>query len=339
MSAESRKAGLNVTLMVSGSIACYKACELTSMLVKDGHAVQVVATRAALRFVGRASFEGLCDRPVYSSLWTPRDSKVHITLRRWTDLYIFYPATANRVNRLASGLAEDIVGAAFLANSFEKPFWIAPAANEGMLRHPATQAAVRKLQDWGCEILLGERGRLACGDNGEGRLAEPEAVAGLVRAFHRSKMRAARARARRVLITGGGMTEPIDSVRFIANRSSGRTAAAISAAFLDRGWEVRLLCHDTATDERCEGADIRRYGTYGELAALLGASLSEQPWDAVVHSAAVSDYRLAGGRYDGKIESDGPLDLRLEKNPKLLDSIKPQARAAGYPEPFLVAFK
>ena len=86
-------------------------------------------------------------------------------------------------------------------------------------------------------------------------------------------------------------------------------------------------------------ADIRRYGTYGELAALLGASLSEQPWDAVVHSAAVSDYRLAGGRYDGKIESDGPLDLRLEKNPKLLDSIKPQARAAGYPEPFLVAFK
>lgn len=342
-----RGAALNIALMVSGSISCYKACELASMLLKDGHQVQVLATKSALRFVGTASFEGLTDRKVYTSMWAPRESKTHISLRRWADLFVFYPATANRINQLAAGLAHDLIGATFLANNFEKPFWIAPAANTNMMQHPATQAALTVLQTWGCRIVYGESGRLACGDIGPGRLAEPAVVRGLVRQFSRQLAREQTRlpavpetrRPLRALVTGGAMTLPVDAVRSIVNTSSGRTAAATTAALLDAGWSVSYLAHQSASVQDCEGAEILRYRSYDDFEAALRQLLADSDFDLVVHAAAVSDYYLVGGSLAKKQETAAGFSLNLAPTRKLLPLVKGMAEAAGRKAPFVIGFK
>ncbi|HAW86374.1 MAG TPA: hypothetical protein DCX65_08840 [Spirochaetaceae bacterium] len=312
--------------------------------MKDGHPVQVIATKSALRFVGSASFEGLTDRKVFTSLWAPRESKTHISLRRWADMFIFYPATANRINQLAAGLAQDLIGATFLANNFEKPFWIAPAANTNMMLHPATQASLRTLEGWGCRIVHGDSGRLACGDTGIGRLAEPAILRGLVRQLARDTARARRTAnpavsPPRALVTGGAMTLPVDAVRSIVNTSSGRTAAAAVAALLDRGWLVSYLAHQSAATQDCEGADIVRYRTYEDFEQALGKLLAGADYDAVVHAAAVSDYFLAAGATSAKQETSSGFSLRLEPTRKLLPTVKALALAAGRRQPFVIGFK
>jgi phosphopantothenoylcysteine decarboxylase/phosphopantothenate--cysteine ligase len=328
---------LNITLILSGSIAAYKVCILASHLVKDGHTVQTVATRAALRFVGTATLEGLTNRKVYTSLWAPRENMTHINLRRWSDLFIFYPATANRINQLASGLAPDLLGAVFLANNFEKPFWIAPAMNTGMLEHPATKEALTRLESWGCRILRGEEGALACGDIGSGRLVEPERVLALVReeAFRKARERCSGPR-RRALVTGGAMTEQIDRVRSITNTSSGRTASAIVSAFLSRGWEVDFLHHETSVTAGSESARLVSYRTYEDFTSKLTYLLKTSSYDTIVHAAAVSDYHVeAGDRSTGKIESGEEVVLRLVPNPKIL----PRLRDMAVNRPLVVGFK
>jgi phosphopantothenoylcysteine decarboxylase/phosphopantothenate--cysteine ligase len=343
VSSDARGAGpgdapFRVTLIVSGSIAAYKACALASMLVKDGCEVQVVATEAALRFVGAASFEALTGRKAYTDMWAPRESMTHISLRKWSDLYVFYPATANRVNQFAAGIAEDLVGATFLANGFEKPFWIAPAANVAMMRHPATVEALAKLEGWGCRIIRGGEGRLACGDVGEGRLAEPEAVRAMVRAEARARIRRAResreGRAPRALVTGGAMTEPVDAVRAIVNTSTGRTSAAVVSALLDRGWEVDYLRHESASELGCEGGAVTTYRRYGEFASALESALGGREYDLVVHAAAVSDYRVADPS-GTKFETGERRSIALEANPKLLPKVKSMAKG----RPYVIGFK
>ncbi|WP_081941892.1 phosphopantothenoylcysteine decarboxylase domain-containing protein [Spirochaeta lutea] len=178
---------MNITLILTGSIAAYKACALLSLLVKQGHTVQTVATPGALRFVGATSLEALSGRPVLHDLFAARDSMEHIELRRWSDLFLLYPATANRINQLAAGLAPDLLGALFLANNQTKPFWIAPAMNSAMLNHPATRQSLARLETWGCRILPWESGRLACGDEGGGRLLSPETTARLVSRLFRGE--------------------------------------------------------------------------------------------------------------------------------------------------------
>lgn len=347
-----RGTALNIALIVSGSISCYKACELTSMLLKDGHQVQVIATKAALRFVGTASFEGLTDRKVYTSMWAPRESKTHISLRRWADLFVFYPATANRINQLAAGMAEDLIGASFLANNFEKPFWIAPAANTNMMLHPATQQGLKILEGWGCSIVYGESGRLACGDVGIGRLAEPAVLRSMIREYARTMAQTKRSgllhggrgegvsgRPPRALVSGGAMTLPVDAVRSIVNTSSGRTAAATVAALLDAGWSVTYLAHQSASVQDCEGARILRYSTFADFEAILRQQLAADDFDLVVHAAAVSDYYLAAGGTAAKQETGDSFSLQLAPNPKLLPQVKEMAAGSGRKEPFVIGFK
>ncbi len=336
-------ASLNVCLVVSGSIAAYKACEFASRLVKAGHEVQALMTENALRFVGEMSMEGITGRKALTDLWAPRESMAHISLRKWTDIFVFYPATANRINALAAGLAPDLLGATFLANNFEKPFWIAPAMNSCMLAHPATRAALEKLESWGARLLYGEAGRLACGDAGLGRLMEPAEAFALVQ---EEAARVARARRggtpKRLLLTGGAMTEPVDAVRSIVNTSTGRTAGAIARAFLDSGWGVDYLHHESAALEGSEGANLVRYRGFPDFKAAIETLLSENAYDAIVHAAAVSDYRVARDGADGgsavpasKLESGPPLALRLEPNPKIVSSLRGLAKG----KPLIVAFK
>jgi phosphopantothenoylcysteine decarboxylase len=171
----------NVLFLLSGSIACYKACTVISRLAQAGVTVQTAATPAALRFVGAATLEGLSGRPVFSDLWEPGRALDHIELARAADLALVCPATANTVNRLAAGLADDPLGALFLAWELkQKPWWIAPAMNHRMWEHPTTTASLEKLRSWGVRVLDPIDGPHACGEGGAGRLQEPEQIAAAV---------------------------------------------------------------------------------------------------------------------------------------------------------------
>ncbi len=163
--------------LLSGSIACYKACHAISRLTQAGIEVRTAATPAALRFVGATTLEGLTGSPVFSDVWAESRVMDHIHLARWADLAIVCPATANTLNRLGAGLADDPIGALFLAWEIQqKPWWVAPAMNHVMLAHPATQTSLTKLRAMGVRVLDAGNGALACGETGEGRLIEPESL-------------------------------------------------------------------------------------------------------------------------------------------------------------------
>ncbi len=174
-------AGPNVLFQLTGSIACFKACDLLSRLAKRGMAVQTVASAGALRFVGAATLEGITGRAPFTDLYEAGRTMDHIRLARWADLALLCPATANSINRLAAGVADDPIGALFLAWELErKPYLVAPAMNVTMWDHPATRAAREKLTDFGARLLPVGDGRLACGEQGEGRLLEVEQLESLV---------------------------------------------------------------------------------------------------------------------------------------------------------------
>lgn len=166
-----------VLFFLTGSISCYKACHVISRLVQAGVAVQTVATPAALRFIGPATLEGLSGKAVLSDMWEEGRALDHINCAREADLAIVCPATGNTLNRLAAGLADELTGALFLAWEHRlKPFYVAPAMNTYMWKHPATQASVETLTSWGVRVIEPAEGLLACGENGPGRLADPDQI-------------------------------------------------------------------------------------------------------------------------------------------------------------------
>jgi phosphopantothenoylcysteine synthetase/decarboxylase len=166
-----------VLVQLSGSIAAYKTCYLISKLVQAGHEVKAVATSGALEFVGKATLEGLSGGPVFSDVYEEGRMMDHIHLSKWADVAIVAPASANVINKLAQGLADDPIGTLFLSWDLKtKPYWVAPAMNQQMFQHPATQAALATLKGWGVKFLLGEEGHQACGDVGPGRMIEPDEI-------------------------------------------------------------------------------------------------------------------------------------------------------------------
>lgn len=163
--------------ILSGSISCYKACHVISRVAQAGIEVQTVATAGALRFIGPATLEGLTARPPFTDLWDKGRAMDHIDLARWADLALVCPASANTLNRLAAGLADDPVGALFLAWELQKkPWWVAPAMNTQMWSHPTTQTSLTRLSSLGVRVLPPDSGALACGEVGAGRLMEPETI-------------------------------------------------------------------------------------------------------------------------------------------------------------------
>jgi phosphopantothenoylcysteine decarboxylase/phosphopantothenate--cysteine ligase len=330
----------NVVVAVTGSVAAYKACAVVSDLVQRGHRVRVVATPAALRFVGAASFEGLTGEAVRSDLFAAGSALDHIELGRWADAVLVCPATAHTLNRLAAGLADDLLGALFLAHDRTKPFLLAPAMNPQMWSHPATVAARQTLAGWGVVILPVAAGRTACGELGDGRLLDPaEIVVRLEAALARPRRRL------RVLITSGGTAEPIDRVRVLSNTSTGATGALIADRFVRGGHEVVLLRARSAAaaPPACEH---EAFGTFAELDEALGRRLGGSSFDLVVHAAAVGDFAVAeadasgvsgvSGVVGGKLEAGAPALLRLRPQPKLVDRLR--ARSLN-PALRVVAFK
>lgn len=166
----------NILFQLTGSIACYKACNVISKLVQDGFEVKTVCSGNALKFIGKSTLEGLTHNAVYVDTFEERSALEHIALAKWLDLAIICPATANMMNKLAAGIGDDYISTVFLAFDFSKPYLIAPAMNENMYVHPAVKRSIGILKSWGVRVLGAGTGYQACGDKGAGRLLEPEAI-------------------------------------------------------------------------------------------------------------------------------------------------------------------
>lgn len=327
-----------ILFLLTGSIACYKACEVISQLVQRGHRVRAVATEAALRFVGATTLEALTGERVARDLFAEGGALEHIELVRQADLVIVCPATANTINAMAAGLAPDLAGSLLLAHDWTKPLLIAPAMNPAMWAHPATAAGVDRLRGWGARFVGPGRGRTACGEAGEGRLAEPAEILAAIEAAL-----APRVRHGRVLVTSGGTAEPVDAVRVLTNTSTGATGARIAAQLARAGFEVVLLRAQSAVS--AGGAcPEETFLTFADLDRQLTRLLRDADFAAVIHAAAVSDFaidrievdgevRAAGG---GKLGSGAAPVLHLRRNPKLLDTLRARSRN---PAVRIVAFK
>ncbi|WP_413582766.1 bifunctional phosphopantothenoylcysteine decarboxylase/phosphopantothenate--cysteine ligase CoaBC [Bdellovibrio sp. HCB288] len=332
-----------VLFMMTGSIACYKACHVVSRLVQAGCEVQVVMTPSALKFVGNATLEGLTGKPVVSDMYSQGNVMDHIHLMRWADLILVAPATANFINKAAQGIGDDLVSTLFLAHDFKKPFLLAPAMNTSMYLHPVTQKSLASLKSYGVEILDSASGILACGEEGYGKLLDPDEILKITLA-HLHKVvpaadNAAQAVAPRsselskikVLITAGGTQEPIDTVRTITNLSSGRTGIALAEYMSQMGFDVTLIqAHGTAKAEHVNHRDF--FTSFASLDSQLKKYLSEQEFTHVIHAAAVSDYSVDSIEVNGqqyrplevkKVSSDAEgMNVHLKRNHKIVDRLK-----------------
>ncbi len=300
--------GRNVVLGVSGSIAAYKAADLASKLVQSGAQVDVILTNAALEFIGKATFAALTHRSVTTGLWEATSPLAidHVSLAVNADCVVVAPATANTIAKLALGLSDDALGATVLATA--APLVVAPAMDANMYASPAFQQNIRTLQERGVVIAEPGEGRLASGLIGKGRMEEPLRLVGLVRS---AIGRAGDYAGRRVVISAGGTQEPIDPVRFISNRSSGKMGYALAEAARDRGAQVTLVSAPTGLDEPA-GMDVVHVQTVaGMRDAVLAASGSA---DLLVMAAAISDFSPAQVAAE-KIKKNGAkLTLELAKN-------------------------
>ena len=345
---------LRVLLLMSGSIAAFKVVQLVSRLVQApvGAEVEVVMTPAARAFIGEASLEGLTGRRVRSETFAAGDHMEHIRLVRWADVVLAAPCTANTLNKLASGIGDDLVGTLFLAHDFTKPWLIAPAMNTRMYEHPTTRASLERLRGMGCTIVEPGSGALACGEVGAGRLAEPEALlAAVLQAAQRqpgaagppstsSRSSAGTTVPLKILVTAGGTRMPLDAVRSIVNSSTGRTGADLAADLAALGHAVTLL---TAVDApHAEDLErLERYDDFDSFERSLRGLLAGETYDLLVQAAAVSDWRPMlspdGGALTGKLDAEGDtLTLRFARTPKLIASARAWSRN---PALRIVAFK
>lgn len=313
---------MNIVLGVSGGIAAYKAVMVVRLLVEAGHDVQVVPTDDALQFVGKPTWEAISRHPVTTSVHENVAEVRHVALGQRADLVIVAPATANTLARMASGIADNLLGTTLLAT--QAPVLVAPAMHTQMWQHPATQANVATLRARSVEFIGPDDGRLTGADSGPGRMSEPDQIA--ARAMEILARRTVKRDLMGVtlLVSAGGTREPIDPVRFIGNRSSGRQGVAIAAAAAARGAEVVLLAASIeeailAEVVGCPEVRIERVWTAAELQ---NAADREAPGaDVIVMAAAVSDYRVAEMRETKmrKEETAGTqLTLALIENPDIL---------------------
>lgn len=320
----------NILVMMTGSIACYKACSIISKLIQLNYNVKVVMSESSLQFVGAATIEGLTGEKVITGLYEPGHMMDHIYLNRWADLILVAPATANYINRISHGMGDDLLTTLFLAHDFKKPFLIAPAMNTMMYLHPTTVASVKKLKEMNIEILETASGVLACGEVGVGRLLEPELIIDEIQ--KRLENASEKNKNIRVLITSGGTTEPIDDVRVITNKSTGATACEIANELLEFGANVTYLHSESAQTPQTSGYQKISFNSFQDLKTKLESELKLNFYDWVIHAAAVSDYSVEP--QNGKINSSAEeIILKLKKNPKLIDLIKqisPKTKLVGF---------
>ncbi|GGI47129.1 phosphopantothenoylcysteine decarboxylase/phosphopantothenate--cysteine ligase [Agromyces flavus] len=326
---------LNIVVGITGGIAAYKAVSVVRSLVLAGHDVHVVPTESALRFVGRPTLEAISRNPVQTDLFVGVAEVRHVAIGQAADLIVIAPATANSIAKLAAGLADDLLGNTVLAS--EAPVVIAPAMHTEMWRHPATQANIATLRDRGVTIVGPAVGQLTGTDSGPGRLEEPDViVAAALDVARRHGLEASASgvapaaapdaaspahpqdlAGRRIVVSAGGTREPLDPVRFLGNRSSGRQGVAIAEAAAARGAEVTLVAANLEVPDP-GGCRVRAVSTALELRDAMTEAVAGA--DVVVMAAAVADYRPAtvSEAKIKKVDGRDHMTLELVRNPDIL---------------------
>ncbi len=303
-----------ILLIVGGGIAAYKASELVRLLRKRGHAVRCVLTEAGQHFVTPMTLAALSEDKVYTTLWDLKDEAEmgHIQLSRQADLIVVAPATADLIARMAGGLANDLATTLLLAT--DKPVLAAPAMNVRMWLHPATRRNVAQLRADGITVMAPDEGPMACGEFGPGRLPEPDRIADAIDAALEAKPQ--RLAGRHILVTAGPTHEPIDPVRYIANRSSGRQGFAIAGALAALGARVTLVA-GPVTLPTPAGVTRINVETAREMADAVDRAL---PVDAAIMVAAVADWHVDAAVQKIK-KGDATPTLALSENPDILATL------------------
>jgi phosphopantothenoylcysteine decarboxylase/phosphopantothenate--cysteine ligase len=314
--------GRRIVLGVSGGVAAYKSAYLARRLVERGAEVRAVMTPSAVEFLGPQTLAAICGVEPLLDLFRQSDVSPHTTLGRWADAILIAPATAATLARLANGLSDGALAATVLAT--DAPLLVAPAMHTEMWDHPATQRSVTTLAGDGCAFVGPVSGALAGGDIGLGRMAEPEDIVAALDALLAGDLEGWR-----VLVSAGGTREPIDPVRYIGNRSSGKMGNAIAVAAARRGATVTLVT--SATPPEAPGVDAIVVETAEEMANAVWSAAAQA--DVAVLAAAVADFRPAGPA-PGKLKrADGPPRIVLEPTPDILAGV-----VAMDPRPFVVGF-
>nr|WP_319486926.1 bifunctional phosphopantothenoylcysteine decarboxylase/phosphopantothenate--cysteine ligase CoaBC [uncultured Cohaesibacter sp.] len=302
-----------ILLVISGGIAAFKALDTIRLLLKEGAGVQVIMTRAATEFVAPLTIATLTGKPVLTELFDlTRESEIgHIELSRAADLVVVAPATANLIAKMANGIADDLPSTMLLAT--DKPVLVAPAMNVRMWYHPATQRNLATLQQDGLHFVGPAVGMMACNEEGPGRLSEPEEIVSEIRSLLDDSPKPLAGK--HVLITAGPTHEPIDPVRYIANRSSGKQGYALAAAARAAGAQVTLVSGPVAIDPP-KGVEIIRVETARQMHMAVEAHL---PVDVAIMAAAVADWHVANeGAEKIKKQADGSFPaLQFEENPDI----------------------
>jgi len=325
---------------VTGSIAAYKSCDLISKFVKLGHQVHVVMSPNAQKFIGRVSLEALSNNPVLIDDFNENSLMAHIELGRWCDAALVYPATAQTINSLASGVGSELLNSFFLAFDFNKPFLIAPAMNTRMLENPITQKSLKILRKANCHILPTDSGNLACGETGAGRLLEPqEAVQKVLTVMGSANF----SKRRKILITAGGTRETIDGVRTLTNMSTGQTGAALADYLHEQGFQVLLLTNKYSVMPKSD-VKVDTFESFRDIYNTLRALGQTQSFDMILHAAAISDYSIEGIHTpegdilpgQGKMSSEySNISIKLKRNEKIL----PRLKDIFQNQPIVVGFK
>ncbi|AYJ87839.1 bifunctional phosphopantothenoylcysteine decarboxylase/phosphopantothenate--cysteine ligase CoaBC [Sphingomonas paeninsulae] len=303
-----------ILLIVGGGIAAYKACELIRLLRKGGYTVRCVLTAGGAHFVTPMTLAALSEHPVYTSLWDLKDEAEmgHIQLSREADLVVIAPATADLMAKMAAGIADDLATTLLLAT--DKPVLAAPAMNVRMWQHAATVRNVAQLRADGVTVLSPDEGPMACGEFGPGRLPEPAAIFAAIQSHFADGQALA---GKHILITAGPTHEPIDPVRYIANRSSGKQGFAIAAAAASLGARVTLVAGPVALDTPV-GVTRIDIETALQMAAAINAAL---PADVAILVAAVADWRSDAAAIKIKKDGNAPAPLALVENPDILATL------------------
>ena len=325
-------AGARVVVGVTGSIAAYKSAALVSALVQHGAQVDVILTDAGARFVTAATFSALTPGRVHTAMFAAQGIP-HVTLAAEADLLVVAPATAHTLARLAHGLADDLLALTVLGT--RAPVLVAPAMEAEMWSHPATRRNVAQLQADGVVVAGPVSGRHASGAGGEGRMLEPDALIGHVRLL---LGRTGDLAGRRCLVTAGGTREPLDPVRILGNRSSGKMGLSLARAARDRGAAVTLIT-TAAPPADDAGIDVRSAATAAEMHAAVMACLDDH--DLLLMAAAVADYRPSAPeqRKIKKDEGGASLSLVLERTEDVVAAAARRRREAGNgASPVIVAF-
>jgi phosphopantothenoylcysteine decarboxylase / phosphopantothenate---cysteine ligase len=318
----------NILLCVSGGIAAYKACALTSKLTQKGANVKVIMTESASKFVSPLTFQALSRNPVYTDTFDEKDPEkiAHIDLADWADMVVIAPATANVIGKIVNGIADNMLTTTLLAT--QAPIYVAPAMNVHMYQHPAVMENMRKLVEWGYHFIEPGAGYLACGYVGKGRLEEPEMIIKVLEEHRNSNLLLT---GKRILVSAGPTREKIDPVRFFTNRSTGKMGFAIAQVAAELGAEVTLVTGPTeqkVNSNRITRVDIE---TAEEMYHKMHAFFPQS--DIVIKAAAVADYRPKT-IYDQKMKKQpGEWNIEMERTKDILKSLGEQKK-----HQFLVGF-